>query len=80
MINVITPVIKKIIMDKHILLINYSNCLTDVYHNKLTELLKRQTEARDSAAANLSESEKLLQKDNKWLERFRERLESIERS
>lgn len=80
MINVITPVIKKIMMDKHILLINYSNRLTDVYHNKLTELLKRQTEARDSAAANLSESEKLLQKDNKWLERFRERLESIERS
>lgn len=80
MINVITPVIAKLIRDKHTLLINYSNHLADVYHNQLMSLLERQTAARESAAANLSEAEKLLQKDNEWLGRFKDRLRSIERS
>ena len=79
-INVITPVIAKLIRDKHTLLINYSNRLADVYHNQLMSLLERQTAARESAAANLSEAEKLLQKDNEWLGRFKDRLRSIERS
>lgn len=80
MINVITPVTEKIIRDKHTLLINYSNRLSDVYHHQLMAMLDHQSVLRENAAANLSEAEKLLQKDNEWLDHFRDRMRSIERS
>ena len=80
MINVITPVAEKIVKDKYALLTNYSGKLADVYHIKLMKLLEQQAAARDNSAANLSEAEKLYQKENEWLERFTDRLRSIERS
>lgn len=80
MINVITPVAEKIVKDKYAVLTNYSDKLADVYHIKLMKLLEQQAAARDNSAANLSEAEKLFQKENEWLERFTDRLRSIERS
>lgn len=59
-------------------LTDHAKQLSTAYHIQLqTQLEKTETE-RERITNNLSEEEKILQKDNEWLNTFIAKLESIE--
>ena len=80
MVNLVDPIVEKIISDRYELLDRYSQNIANAYHERLKILLERRSANRAYAVSSLSEEELALQKDNDWLDRFIEKLESIERS
>ena len=80
MVNLVDPIVEKIISDRYELLDRYSQNIANAYHEHLKNLLERRNANRAYAVSSLSEEELALQKDNDWLDRFIEKLESIERS
>ena len=66
------------INDSYDKLTGYAKELSSAYHNELQIQLNKQLEERERITNNLSEEEKILQKDNEWLNTFIAKLESIE--
>ena len=79
-IDVVRPVAERLVNDRYELLDRYSQNIANAYHEHLKILLERRNANRAYAVSSLSEEELALQKDNEWLDRFIEKLESIERS
>ena len=78
MINIMLPYLKEMIDNSFTSLTDHAKQLSTAYHIQLqTQLEKTETE-RERITNNLSEEEKILQKDNEWLNTFIAKLESIE--
>ncbi len=78
MMNLVMPVIENLIQERFDQLDEYSKKLSAAYHQQLQTLLIQKQKAWNQITANLSEDEKLLQKDNEWLKQFLKHLETIE--
>ena len=78
--TVAAPAIETVINNRFESLKKYSEELADIYHSHLTELINKKTDEKNSVASQLSEEEKLLQKDNDWLSAFVDQIKVIERS
>lgn len=58
---------------------NYYEILAEAYHHRLSDLIEKKANAKEKAAAQLSDEERRLQEDNDWLAVFKEQLKAIER-
>ena len=68
------------LIQRHMLLIqNHADRLAEAYHYHLTELIDSKLNEKENVSQNLSDEEKQIQNDKKWLNEFEEQLRKIER-
>jgi hypothetical protein len=75
----VLPVSERAIEERVSAICKYSDEVANTYIEHLDELIERQIEERENAAAQLSENEKKLQIDNDWLASFKEQVKVIEK-
>lgn len=77
--GIVEPIVDDTIKGYEIVLNNYSLEVAEEYEEHLNQLIKEQTSIKEEVAAQLSDDELKLQRDNDWLVEFQDQLKIIER-
>ena len=73
------PIADEVVSERYDALCEYNTKMTDMYHSHLQQMIADKIARREEIAQLLSDEEKQLEIDNKWINDFAEQIEDLGR-